>query len=89
MKPTYEQLEAENKRYQDLLTEALQKIKELEEKLNKNSKNSSKAPSTDQKANTEEISPKKRASRAGKSRELYPEERVDNHVECTRSNCPH
>lgn len=90
------QLKEEHKKYQDLLTAALQKIKQLEEKIkqleekiNTNSKNSSKAPSTDQKANTEEKSPKKRPKRTGKSRELYPADRVDHHVECTRSSCPH
>ena len=67
MKPTYEQLEAElaeTKRKLDKTTEllilALERIAELEEKLNLNSKNSSKSPSTDQKANTAVKDRKKR-----------------------------
>ena len=55
MKPTYEQLEtelAETKEKLDKTTEllklALEKIAQLEERLNLNSKNSSNPPSTDQ-----------------------------------------
>jgi len=52
MKPTYEELEAALAKTQHLLKLALERIAVLEEKLNKNSKNSSKPPSTDQKPNS-------------------------------------
>lgn len=89
MKPTYEQLEAELKKTQTLLKMALARIAELEEKLNLNSKNSSKPPSSDQKADRPDRTPKSRSSRKGVARTAYPPERVDHHVECTRSSCPH
>ncbi len=60
MRPSYEELEqklqaAEKKIefLQALLTKALDRIAELEHKLNRNSKNSSKSPSSDQKSNTQ------------------------------------
>lgn len=96
MKPTYEQLEAEladTKRKlaetTDLLQRALNEIADLKEKLKLNSKNSSKPPSTDQKANTPNRYPKKRKSRKGISRSMYPPERVDKSIDCTRHDCPY
>jgi len=53
MKPTYEELEAELARTQELLKKALDRIATLEDQINKNSKNSSKPPSSDQKSNTQ------------------------------------
>ena len=55
MKPTYEELEAKVQRLENLLKQALEKIAKLEEQLGRNSKNSSKPPSTDQKKTTIEI----------------------------------
>ena len=52
MKPTYEQLEIELAETRAHLKLALNEIATLKEKLNQNSRNSSKPPSTDQKANT-------------------------------------
>ena len=72
-----------------LLKLALEEIADLKEKLNLNSKNSSKPPSTDQKANTSSQEQKKRKSRKGIARSVYPPERVDKIVECIRENCPH
>ena len=103
MKPTYQQLETdlaetkaeliETKRKFDeatkLLKQALAEISNLKEQLNLNSKNSSKPPSTDQKANTAIKESKKRMSREGISRSVYPPERVDKRVNCTREMCPH
>jgi hypothetical protein len=54
MKPTYEELEAKVLRLEELLKQALEKIAQLEQQLKRNSKNSSKPPSTDQKGNTPE-----------------------------------
>ncbi|CCB85476.1 unknown protein [Parachlamydia acanthamoebae UV-7] len=53
MKPTYEELEAILVKTQNLLKLALDRITVLEEKLNKNSKNSSKPPSSDRKSNSD------------------------------------
>ena len=71
-----------------LLKQALEKIAKLEDQLNRNSKNSSKSPSTDQKGNTPDNQRKPRAPRIGKSRTLFSADRVDAHVQCTRANCP-
>ncbi len=54
MKPTYEELERELRQVKELLKKALDEIAKLKEQLNTNSKNSSKPPSTDKKANTDE-----------------------------------
>lgn len=97
MQPTYEELEAALKDTQGRLAEtlkllkiALEEIARLKEQIGKNSKNSSKAPSTDQKGNTNNDDHKKeRKGRPGKARTLVPPERVNNHVTCTLENCPH
>ena len=68
---------------------ALEKIVTLNERLNKNSKNSSKPPSTDQKSNTLDKKCKKRKSRIGHFRTPYPPERVDRRIGCKRKYCPH
>ncbi|NGX58871.1 MAG: hypothetical protein KR126chlam3_00011 [Chlamydiae bacterium] len=89
MKPSYEQLEAELAEMKALLRQALERISKLEEQLNKNSKNSSKPPSTDQKSDTLTKNSKKRKSRKGYSRTPYPPEKVDHQIKCTRECCPH
>jgi transposase len=89
MKRTYEELEAELARIQELLKLALDEIARLKEQINRNSKNSSKSPSTDQKSNTPDKEKKARATRAGKARSPFPPERIDRHVECAQNNCPH
>jgi len=67
MKPTYEELEAKVQRLEELLKQALEKISQLEEQIKRNSKNSSKPPSTDQKGNTPDADNKPpRNSRAGR-----------------------
>jgi transposase len=95
MKPTYEQLEqklqaAENEiaQLKRLLKAALERIAELEAQINRNSKNSSKPPSTDQKGNTSANNRKKREPHSGKSRPLFPPERIDRQVDCTQDICP-
>jgi transposase len=90
MKPSYEQLEAKLHRTEELLRIALEEIVKLKEQLNRNSKNSSKPPSTDQKANTDAVpSKKKRKGKKGKAKPLYSPERVNHHIECGLDNCPH
>lgn len=63
-------------------------ISDLKQKLNKNSKNSSKPPSSDQKSNTSDVNKKKRKSREGKNRELFSKEDIDKTVECFSEKCP-
>lgn len=89
MKPSYEELEAELIQTKELLKLALEEIAILKEKLNINSKNSSKPPSSDQKGNTSSENKKKRKPRKGIARSPFPPERVDRHVDCTQENCPH
>jgi transposase len=89
MKPTYEELEAKVSRLEELLKKALEKIDKLEKQLNRNSKNSSKPPSNDQKSNTPNNQKKPRASRVGKSRIPFPAEKVSVHIQCSQENCPH
>lgn len=103
MKPTYQELEKELsqtreqlsqtneklKKTDELLKIALEKILELEQRLNRNSKNSSKPPSSDQKGNTPDDPKKGRKPRKGYARTLFPPERVDRHIECSHENCPH
>ena len=70
-----------------LLKLAIERIAALEERLNKNSKNSSKPPSSDRKANTDD--PKKtRKSRGGINRALLPSDQVDRFQTCKLSHCP-
>lgn len=74
----------------ELLKIALEEIEKLKEQLNRNSKNSSKPPSTDQKGNTGGTDyKKKRRGRKGKARMPFPAERVNRHILCSQENCPH
>jgi transposase len=79
-----------------LLKAALDKISKLEEEntkleeqLNKNSKNSSKPPSTDFKSNKVSKNEKRREGRKGVSRTPFPKERVDGNIDCTLDHCTH
>src|SRR3954467_9978030 len=75
MKLTYDQLEEKLRRTEEVLGRALEeiarlheKVTKLEEQLKRNSKNSSKPPSTDHKGNTPGAAQKPpRGSRAGKA----------------------
>jgi len=89
MKPSYEELETELIKLKDLLKKALKEIESLKEKLNKNSNNSSKPPSSDQKKNTLDKSRKNRKNRKGINRPFFPKEQIDKRVECTLEKCPH
>ena len=87
IKAAVREREIELEKTRDVLRQALERIFVLEERLN--SKNSSKPPSSDQKSNTSSKSFKKRRSRAGKFRALYPIERVDLQVKCNSEKCIH
>ena len=82
---TKEELEATA----ELLRIAFEEIKTLKEKLNLNSKNSSKPPSSDQKPDTPTKDRKKRKPREGVSRSVFPLERINKRVDCTRDDCSH
>src|SRR5690348_14246875 len=96
MKLTYEQLEEKLRRTEDVLARALEeiarlheKVAKLEDQLKRNSKNSSKPPSTDHKGNTPGATQKPpRGSRAGKARPSFPLDKIDRHIQCTQENCP-
>ena len=103
MKPTYEELQAENaalrvenavlkKEVADLhalVTQLLDRIANLEAQLKTNSKNSSKPPSSDQKANLLPVQKKeKRPFHPGASRQLVPESEVTSHTERRINTCP-
>lgn len=88
MKPTYEELEQRLIKTENLLKLALERIADLEERLNKNSKNSSKPSSTDRKANTDQTARKPRMPRKGINRKPIPPERVDQFVTCDLDHCP-
>jgi transposase len=67
MKPTYEELEAENAALKQevlelkaLVAQLLNRIADLEAQLKTNSKNSSKPPSSDQKANLPSVQRKEK-----------------------------
>jgi len=102
MKPTYEELEFRLKHTQDsldatlqafvktqnLLKLALDRIAELEERLNKNSKNSSKPPSSDRKPNRDNQKDNEKKTRSGINRALIPPEKIDQFLDCCMDNCP-
>jgi len=104
MKPTYDELESELYQTRAELTQTRELLKKafvemdrligevtkLKEKIDKNSNNSSKPPSTDKKGNTDPDQPKKkRKGRKGKAKTPYPQERINHHIECTLDNCLH
>ena len=87
MKPTYEELESALVKIQNLLKLALDRIAELEERLNKNSKNSSKPPSSDRKPNSDDQKGNEKKSRSGINRALISTEKVDQFLDCCMNNC--
>lgn len=77
MKLTYEQLEAKVTEQEKLIKQLLERIANLEDQLNKNSKNSSKPPSSDQKPSKPPGEKKERRPyHPGASRKLLPESAV-------------
>lgn len=95
MKPTYEELEKTVERLtealsktQNLLKLALNRISELEERLNKNSKNSSKPPSGDRKKNSDNDFQKDKSPRRGYSRERISPDKIDKIIDCKLDLCP-
>jgi len=83
MKPTYEQLE-------QIILELKAEIERLKARLNKNSTNSSKPPSSDQKSNTQKNarSQKQRAHHPGIGRQLLPEHMVTSRETRGLNTCP-
>lgn len=96
MKPTYEELEAKLAATEAKLSEtvrllklAIDRIAVLEERLNKNSKNSSKPPSGDRKGNSPDKEKQPKKPRTGISRALLSPDQIDHFRICTLENCPH
>ncbi len=73
---------------QELLKLALERVAKLEERLNRNSNNSSKPPSTDQKSNLPDKPKKDRKGRAGYSRALLPPDKINHFHFCKLDACP-
>ena len=88
MKPTYEELENLLTKTQGLLKLALERIAALEERLNKNSKNSSKPPSTDRKENSSNDPKMPKGPRQGISRLVLSPEQIDHFHICKLDACP-
>lgn len=88
MKPTYQQLEAKLAETQRLLKLAIERITQLEERLNKNSSNSSKPPSTDRKSNSSRSSGTRMHRGKGVNRALIPADQVDHFHTCSLDICP-
>lgn len=89
MKPTYEELEKEVADLKALVSQLLARIADLESQLNKNSKNSSKPPSSDQKSNLPQTKRKEaRPFHPGASRQLLPESMVTTQTERKIDSCP-
>lgn len=95
MKPTYEELEnlfyktqQQLIKTQDLFKLALERIAILEERLNKNSKNSSKPPSNDRKGNSSNDPKMPRAPRQGISRRVLNPDQIDHFHICKLDKCP-
>ena len=90
MKPTYEELQIENAKLKACIQKLEERIAALEARLNQNSKNSSKPPSSDQKRNKEPAKDKeKKAHHTGASRKLLPESEVTSREIRAIENCPH
>lgn len=103
MKPTYEDLQAENTALKientalkkevadlkNLVEQLLKRVADLESQLKQNSKNSSKPPSSDQKANIPPVKRKEtRPFHPGASRQLVPESMVTSRTERKIEACP-
>lgn len=77
MKPTYEELQKKFTEQDKIIKQLLERIADLEDRLNKTSKNSSKPPSSDQKPNnTSKKKLRRRPHHPGASRQLLPESAV-------------
>lgn len=88
MKHSYEELESELIKTQDLLKLAIERIAMLEERINKNSSNSSKPPSTDPKGNSHGKNKKRKPRKKGFSRKQVPSEEVNQFITCSLECCP-
>lgn len=90
MNSPYEELLAEIRALRKENAELREKVRQLEEKFNLNSKNSSKPPSTDQKGSND--APKKKGGakpgHPGHFRPLFSADQVDAFVDLRAENCP-
>lgn len=89
LKAEYAELKAENAELKALVKQLLERIADLESRFNKNSKNSSKSPSSDQKSNLPRIPRKEtRPFHPGASRQLLPESMITSQTERRIDTCP-
>jgi len=96
MEPTYQELKEENAALRKenaelraLIQQLLERIAVLEAKLDQNSKNSSKPPSSDQKSNLPKIKRREiRPFHPGAKRQLLPESMVTSRTERHIDTCP-
>ena len=89
MKPTYEELEATIEKQNKIIEVLTSKIADLESQLRKNSKNSSKPPSSDQKSNSPQSQKQdSRSFHPGASRQLLPESVVTSQEDRVMNSCP-
>lgn len=89
MQPTYDELKAQNDELRALVKQLLERIADLESQLNKNSKNSSKPPSSDQKSNLPRINKKDtRPYHPGALRKLLPETMITSQTDRRIEVCP-
>lgn len=90
IKPTYEQLEKRILELESIILKMQKTIDQLEARLGKNSKNSSKPPSSDQKPNKppSDASAKPRPYHSGMKRQLLPEEMITSRETRKTEVCP-
>mgnify|MGYP005639413311 FL=1 len=91
MKPTYAELEQAVAEQSQIVQQLLDRIKQLEDQLNKHSKNSSKPPSTDQKGNTGSKDLSRRGAKPGHpahQRQLLDIDKAHRVIDCTDKHCP-
>lgn len=89
MKPTYEELEIKVCELEAVIQQLLRRIADLESQLKKNSKNSSKPPSSDQKSSLPHVPRKEtRPFHPGASRQLLPESMVTSQTDRRLESCP-
>lgn len=90
MRPTYEQLEQTVLAQEQTICKLQARIEKLEARLNKNSRNSSKPPSSDQKGNIvkKKSSKNEGAPHAGVSRQLLPPDMVTSREVRAINTCP-
>ena len=87
MKPTYEELEVKLNKTMQLLKLPLERIALLEERLNKNTNNSSKPPSGERKGNSPDNGKKLKKRRSGICPVPLSSDQIDHFHNCKLESC--